>query len=164
MKNSYYNMHKKANYLATIETIPHIRGIKLTIPKNIFVGLPERTLIYEIEDNTINVYCFGEKVETFSVPTYAARNYIVSDIYCKLTDVGMNLSLLKFIKNGKELKNGSKVMIRSLIPKSDNELVNKEEDILEDLLANPSKSEELLNSPVFDGFKLIFTKLERLFQ
>lgn len=67
-------------YCMEIKPYPKLDGLMINIPKNIFLDLSEETRFYEFDNNTMNVYKNGKKIESYICPKYVKRCAMSSEI------------------------------------------------------------------------------------
>jgi hypothetical protein len=146
--------HVKAGYYAVAESVPHIRGLKLRLPQNIFLGVSEQTYIYEIDAATINIYNGSRKIEAYACPEYTSRNFILHDISSRLRLYGIDPYLLQVKKDGKKIKTED---ILSLIPSPESE---GEQDLEKQLNEFITTGGNYLNPPrkIAEGCRILFER------
>ncbi len=151
--SKYVKEHFKVGYFALIEAIPHIRGLKLTIPLNIFIGSGEEVFIYEIDGLTLNIYNGSRKIETHKCPEYTSRNFILYDISSRLRFNGIDPDLLQVKKGAKKL--GSDGVLTLISPPESTADQELEQELNQFIISTDSN---YLNPPrkIAEGCKILF--------
>lgn len=153
--------HFDNKFNATFKKVKEINGGILELPENVMKKKPEIKYIYEINDDSINIYVGGTKEKTIKCPKYGCRPLIAMDILFKMISYGLTSYLLIAINdNGEELINDEKIHTKTSANLLD-EPDNKKQQILENELYNAlgkffeNQSLELVTPKIEEAFNIV---------
>lgn len=158
--------HFENGYFAKVTKIPHIRGLKLTLPPNYFLGKEESVFIYEMERDVLNIYQDKKKIESIPCPSYALRYMISTDVTIKVVNHLMDTSLIKgFEADDKPLYKGNdqRLELKEMIESFDDAETICFENMLERGMKKFSDTSNINDIPkaVRDGFDAISIRYVR---
>ena len=149
--------HLNHNYIVRVKEVDYIRGLLVTFPKNIILGLNEDTFVYEIISDAVNIFSNGVKVEVVKCPEYAARFLVSADVSIKMRSRNISSQLIAIFTTDDELVEMGDVKIINIIMGSDNSKTCDLEAELENSLRRYSLTGDTsdIDELVIDGFELI---------
>ena len=160
MKQRAIQAHIDNGFFATFSQ-KKIGGV-LEIPENIFLKKDAKQYLYEIDDDKLNIYIYGIKNKTHTLPQYCIRPFVMMDMICAMTNMGVSPLLLKVLDDN---KNEVVVTDEPLTTRRAAELLNKpiarkqqslESDMfkaLEHFITN--ECVDLVTEDIMEGFEII---------
>lgn len=153
--------HVDNGCVASFKKIPEINGGILDLPENIFRGKDASKYIYEINDDSVNIYISGIKDKTIKCPKYACRPLITMDIICKLYKFGLTTLLLQVLNSLNEPIKLEEILHTKTATNLLDKPEQKKQQILEDELYlaitnfYENQNTDLVSSKIQDGFNII---------
>lgn len=151
------DIHTEHKYYASLKALKPIKGLTLTLPKNIISCQPEESYIYEICDNLVNIYTNGMKIDVIKCPNYVARFIISTDVTSRVNARNMSVDLIfscdEYGNINKAVKKGVIYLIEGPEDQDDIDL----ENILFASLKKYAKTGNMsdIDDRVIEGFILI---------
>ena len=159
---NYKEMHIKHGYFAKVSKILHIRGLSVKFPKNIFMNKAPLKLIYELNDDKLNIYKNGSKSESINCPDYALRFLVATDITVQMFSRRMDKCLMRGFSAEDDCISSEqdKSSIPDLIPPSKNPKTRQLEFIFSNIMSDFQNVNTQRNIPdsVVDGFNIIIER------
>lgn len=93
------DFHIKNDYYIRVNRLKDGRGCKVTFPKNIIMGFPNKVeLVYLLGNEFIEVYQLGDKepIVDVKLPNYAKRLIVLADLKNRCDELNVNIGLCVF--------------------------------------------------------------------